>query len=124
MQKSQTLVRRKSGGKQRLSKPDLLFCFALVVVFPADRIEMRRARSPTRFSKSVRETAVAATLPRMLPRPFLALLLAALSVCRPMAARDHLALLGTYTGESRGIYAVRLNAETGALSKQIGRASC
>jgi len=31
-------------------------------------------------------------------------------------ARDHVALLGTYTGESRGIYAVRLNADTGALS--------
>jgi len=31
-------------------------------------------------------------------------------------ARDHIALLGTYTGESRGIYAVRLNAVTGALS--------
>lgn len=31
-------------------------------------------------------------------------------------AREHVALLGTYTGESRGIYAVRLDAETGALS--------
>lgn len=32
-------------------------------------------------------------------------------------AADHVALLGTYTqGESHGIYAVRLNAETGALS--------
>jgi 6-phosphogluconolactonase len=34
-----------------------------------------------------------------------------------MHARDHLALLGTYTGEnSEGIYAVRLDSETGALS--------
>ena len=33
------------------------------------------------------------------------------------SARDYLALLGTYTGgDSRGIYAVRLDAETGALS--------
>lgn len=32
-------------------------------------------------------------------------------------ARDHVALLGTYTGdESHGIYAVRLDSETGALS--------
>ncbi len=32
-------------------------------------------------------------------------------------ANDHIALLGTYTGgESRGIYSVRINAETGALS--------
>jgi 6-phosphogluconolactonase len=32
-------------------------------------------------------------------------------------ARDHVALLGTYTGgESHGIYVVRLNSETGALS--------
>ncbi len=37
-----------------------------------------------------------------------------------VAAREHVALLGTYTGDgpadSRGIYAVRLNADTGALS--------
>ena len=32
------------------------------------------------------------------------------------AAADHVALLGTYTGESRGIYAVRLDGATGALS--------
>lgn len=32
-------------------------------------------------------------------------------------AQDHVALLGTYTGDgSRGIYSVRINAETGALS--------
>ncbi|HWA85199.1 MAG TPA: lactonase family protein [Opitutus sp.] len=34
----------------------------------------------------------------------------------PLCAKDHVALLGTYTGESRGIYAVRLDAESGALS--------
>ncbi|HYD84604.1 MAG TPA: beta-propeller fold lactonase family protein, partial [Opitutus sp.] len=31
-------------------------------------------------------------------------------------AREHVALLGTYTGESRGIYSVRLDSETGAVS--------
>jgi len=50
----------------------------------------------------------------MLPRfiPFL------LVIASPLLhASDHVALLGTYTGaESRGIYAVRLNSETGALS--------
>ncbi|MEO6005703.1 MAG: lactonase family protein [Opitutus sp.] len=40
-----------------------------------------------------------------------------LTVSTALNARDHVALLGTYTGAvSRGIYAVRLNAETGALS--------
>lgn len=39
-----------------------------------------------------------------------------MTLCGWVQAADHVALLGTYTGESRGIYAVRLNAETGALS--------
>lgn len=50
----------------------------------------------------------------------LGLLLAALAAAASAGARDHLALLGTYTGsganDSRGIYAVRLDADTGALS--------
>ena len=50
----------------------------------------------------------------MTPRLFLSLL--ALGIVSLASARDHIALLGTYTGESRGIYAVRLDAETGALS--------
>jgi 6-phosphogluconolactonase len=41
----------------------------------------------------------------------------ALSVCGLAHTREHIALLGTYTGEeSRGIYAVQLDAETGVLS--------
>jgi 6-phosphogluconolactonase len=44
--------------------------------------------------------------------------LLAVSLCSFANATDHVALLGTYTGgESRGIYAVRLNSETGELSK-------
>lgn len=44
--------------------------------------------------------------------------LLAVSLCSFAHAADHVALLGTYTGgESRGIYAVRLNSETGELSK-------
>lgn len=42
----------------------------------------------------------------------------ALGVAGVAQAREQVVLLGTYTGgESRGIYAARLNAETGALSK-------
>lgn len=52
----------------------------------------------------------------MLPR-FL-LLAAGLAIAAPGFARDHLALLGTYTDTtSRGIYAVRLDATTGVLSE-------
>jgi 6-phosphogluconolactonase len=52
----------------------------------------------------------------MMPRFLLSLLAA--SLCPFAHAVDHVALLGTYTGgESRGIYAVRLNSETGELSK-------
>lgn len=48
---------------------------------------------------------------------FVALLLA-FATASISAARDHLALLGTYTGaESRGLYAVRLDAETGRLNE-------
>lgn len=44
--------------------------------------------------------------------------LLAVSLSSLAHAADHVALLGTYTGgESRGIYAVRLNSETGELSK-------
>ena len=54
----------------------------------------------------------------MKPRLFLVLPLLA-ATCLGQA-RDYTALLGTYTGnaatDSRGIYAVRLDAETGALS--------
>jgi 6-phosphogluconolactonase len=43
--------------------------------------------------------------------------LIALTACSLSQAREYVALLGTYTNtESRGIYAVRLDAETGALS--------
>lgn len=43
--------------------------------------------------------------------------IAALSACSLAHTREHIALLGTYTGEeSRGIYAVRLDSETGTLS--------
>jgi 6-phosphogluconolactonase len=45
--------------------------------------------------------------------PLLSLLAGA---CVSACAADHLALLGTYTGASRGIYAVRLDAESGALA--------
>ena len=54
----------------------------------------------------------------MLPRLLLSLLVLGSGILAP--ARDQLALLGTYTGnaapDSRGIYAVKLNSETGALS--------
>ncbi len=44
--------------------------------------------------------------------------LLAVSLCSFAHAVDHVALLGTYTGgESRGIYGVRLNSETGELSE-------
>lgn len=44
-------------------------------------------------------------------------LLALVSTSVAVSAKEHVALLGTYTGaESRGIYVVRLNAETGELS--------
>jgi 6-phosphogluconolactonase len=44
--------------------------------------------------------------------------LIAMAACSLSQAREYVALLGTYTGaESRGIYAVRLDSETGALSK-------
>lgn len=53
-------------------------------------------------------------------KPRLILPLLAASAACLASARDHVALLGTYTGnaatDSRGIYAVRLDAETGALS--------
>lgn len=39
-----------------------------------------------------------------------------LTVCGIAQAAEHIALLGTYTGESRGIYAVRLDSKSGALS--------
>ncbi|MEO7599437.1 MAG: lactonase family protein [Opitutus sp.] len=46
-----------------------------------------------------------------------ALALALLGTAGVAPAKDHVALLGTYTGgDSRGIYSVRLNSETGALS--------
>jgi 6-phosphogluconolactonase len=51
----------------------------------------------------------------MIPRLLLSIV--AVSAFSLAHARDHVALLGTYTGgESHGIYAVRLNSETGALS--------
>ena len=41
-------------------------------------------------------------------------LFALVSTSAALSAKEHVALLGTYTGaESRGIYVVRLNAETG-----------
>ena len=44
-------------------------------------------------------------------------LFALVSISVALSAKDHVALLGTYTGaESRGIYVVRLNADTGELS--------
>ena len=44
-------------------------------------------------------------------------LLALVSTSVAVGAKEHVVLLGTYTGaESRGIYVVRLNAETGELS--------
>jgi len=53
-------------------------------------------------------------------KPRLILPLLAASAACLASARDYVALLGTYTGsaatDSRGIYAVRLNAETGALT--------
>jgi len=56
-----------------------------------------------------------ATLAPMMLRLFVSML--AVSASTLARARDYVALLGTYTdGESRGIYAVRLNSETGALS--------
>lgn len=51
----------------------------------------------------------------IMPRLFAVLL--ALGAASVASARDHVVLLGTYTNTaSRGIYAVRLNGETGALA--------
>lgn len=56
----------------------------------------------------------------MLPRLLRLALLLGLGFSSVAFARDHLALIGTYTGsgpaDARGIYAVRLDADTGALS--------
>ena len=55
--------------------------------------------------------------PNSTPMIRLLVLTFTLTLGAALHARDHVALLGTYTGaESRGIYAVRLNSETGALS--------
>lgn len=50
------------------------------------------------------------------PIPLLAALCLSLAASVSSSAREHTALLGTYTGDSKGIYAVRLDADSGVLS--------